>query len=330
MLRVEQVDRDTSFFDLGGHSLLVARLLVRIEAEWGRRVAMAEFFRATTIRALAACLDEGSAAERDEFVPLQPHGDAPPVIWLDGGPTFLPLAQGVGENRPFLGLMLGPILARIMQPDTSFEAIAAEVVAIIRSHRPHGPYLIGGWCTNGILAFEVARQLREAGESVPLLALGHAQNPVAYQRITPMQMRLSKAAYHLGVWLRLPLRAKPGYALDRLRGVLEEAGVAEADRLDGEFRPYGEAMERAAYRYSPGSYDGAVALFQPEERLTVLDGRPGWEAVVRGSIEAHDIPGSHGTMIAPPNIEIFAARLKEAIDRACPADGPATRPAAAA
>jgi amino acid adenylation domain-containing protein len=317
LLRIGQVSRDDSFFELGGHSLLVARLLVRIEQQWGRRIGMAEFFQAPTLDKLAARIESDAGADLGEWVPLQSKGDQLPLLWLDGGPTFMALAEAMGRDRPFLGLPLGPILERTLKPGMTFEQMASEIVAVIRATRPKGPYLIGGWCTNGIMAFEVARQLHESGEDVPLLALGHSMNPVAFQRITASQMRMSKARYHLGVWNSLPIGKRLDYAFDRARGLMEDVGVAEIAEREGRYRVFAAQMEQAAYSYFPGDYDGVVALFQPAERLAVLDSRPGWSEVVRGSLESFDIPGTHGTMAEPPNVATFAQRLNEALDRAC-------------
>jgi len=317
LLRIGQVGRGDSFFELGGHSLLVARLLVRIEQQWGRRIGMAEFFQAPTLDKLAERIEGNASADLGEWVPLQPKGDELPLLWLDGGPTFMALAEAMGQDRPFLGLPLGPILERTLRPGMTFEQMASEIVAVIRESRPHGPYLIGGWCTNGIMAFEVARQLRESGEDVPLLALGHTMNPVAFQKITSAQMRMSKARYHLGVWSNLPIGKRLDYAFDRARGLMEDVGVAAIAEREGRYRVFAAQMEQAAYGYFPGDYDGAVALFQPAERLAVLDSRPGWAEVVRGSLESFDIPGTHGTMAEPPNVATFAERLNEALDRAC-------------
>ncbi|WP_161978404.1 non-ribosomal peptide synthetase [Sphingomonas oligophenolica] len=322
LLRVGDVGRDDSFFDLGGHSLLVARLLVRIEQQWGRRIGMAEFFRAAALRELAARIDAGGSADLAEFIPLQPEGDGMPLLWIDGGIAVRPLAEALGTDRPVLGLPLGPIIEPMLGPDLTFEAIAAAVVAVIRERQPRGPYLIGGWCTNGILAYEVARQLRAAGDEVPLLALGHSMSPVAFLAITPMAMRLSKARYHLKVWAQLSAGKRLSYAFDRARGVLEDVGIAEVVTDNAEYRRNIEALEQAAYRYTPGGYDGAVALFQPAERLDVLDSRPGWAAHVTGPLETYDIPGSHGTMVDLPHVAVYAARLRAAIDWAL-ADRPA-------
>jgi thioesterase domain-containing protein len=319
LLRIDQVGRDDSFFDLGGHSLLVARLLVRIEQQWGRRIGMAEFFRSPQLRTLAARIDSEATTDLAEFVPLQPEGDGLPLLWIDGGLAFRPLAHAMGSDRPFLGLPLGPIIEPLLRPDLKFEEIATAVVAAIRKRQPRGPYLIGGWCTNGILAYEVARQLRAAGEDVPLLALGHSTNPVAFLRITTAQMRISKARYHLKAWSKLPLGKRLSYAIDRARGVLEEVGVAEPEVANAGYRIISAALEKAAYGYATGHYDGPVVLFQPAERLDVLDSRPGWSEVVTGPLDTHDVPGSHGTMVEPPNVAIFGALLRAAIDRALPA-----------
>ena len=47
----------------------------------------------------------------------------------------------------------------------------ARYVQAIRTVQPHGPYFIGGFCSSGIPAFEVARQLEEANETVLRLIL---------------------------------------------------------------------------------------------------------------------------------------------------------------
>ena len=100
-------------------------------------------------------------------------------------------------------------------------------------------------------------------------------------------------------------------------------GVAEIDQQRGRYGAYAAAMEQAAYDYTPGNYDGPVALFQPTERAGLLDSRPGWAEVVSGPLELHNIPGSHWTMLTAPNVASFAVRLREAIERVLPA-GPAT------
>ena len=60
-LGVEQVGVDDNFFEIGGHSLLLAKVHARVSAAFEREVTMLDLFRHTTIRAVAAFLEPGEA-----------------------------------------------------------------------------------------------------------------------------------------------------------------------------------------------------------------------------------------------------------------------------
>jgi hypothetical protein len=49
--------------------------------------------------------------------------------------------------------------------------MAAAHIKSMRSVQPEGPYLLGGWCNGGLVAYEMARQLHAAGQVVDMLAL---------------------------------------------------------------------------------------------------------------------------------------------------------------
>ncbi|MBV9841732.1 MAG: amino acid adenylation domain-containing protein [Sphingomonadaceae bacterium] len=317
VLGIETIGREDSFFELGGHSLLVAKLLRRVEQDWGRRMGMAEFFRGHRLHEMAARLtaDEPSVEARDPFalVPIQPQGTQSPLIWLDAGPAFLPLAQGLGPDQPFLGLPVDPIIAREYGKQLSFEQFAGHVVASLRAQRPHGPYYIGGWCTSGILAFAVASRLVADGEEVPLLVLAHAMNPRALKSIGPWRLRLSKLRFHLRKWLK----ARDGrgtYLRDRLHALAEDAGVARARTAEGTHGALRADLDRAAYAYRPRIYRGDVALFQPKERPDVLDSRDGWASVVRGWFSPHEIAGGHSTMLEEPHVADMVRHMRLLLD----------------
>lgn len=309
LLGVAEVSRDDNFFALGGHSLLVARLLMRIEKDWGQRLGMGEFFRADTLAALASRVDRGADDGLGLLVPLQAEGSRTPIVWIDGGPRFRALALATGTDRPFLGLPTAEVLDAGLVEGMSIERVAGQLVDAIRQSRPRGPYIIGGWCTFGIVAFEVARQMRAAGDDVRMLVLGHAINPVAYHAIGATNLRLSKVRYHWGMWRRLPLRDRWRYALDRFHGVMEETGIADAAIAEDHGRDRTAALENAALLYEPQPYDGDVAIFQPIDRLDVWDTVPGWCAVATGAVHAFDVPGDHGTITDPPGARVWAGQL---------------------
>jgi hypothetical protein len=169
------------FFELGGHSLLAAGLFAEIHRELGRRLPLVSLFRAPTIAALADELRrEGCELAWSSLVALQPAGARPPLFLAhyNGGHLLIygHLVRKLGPDQPVYGLQAAGLRGeRALQ--TSVEAMAEHYVREMRSVQPNGPFYLGGACLGGVLAYEMARRLRAAGEEVRLLALLHAGLP---------------------------------------------------------------------------------------------------------------------------------------------------------
>ena len=309
VLQVDHVDRDNDFFDLGGHSLLVARLLQRIEADSGTRLPMAALFRAPRLADMAALVAHGRPAESAIVVPIQPRGSQPPLLWLEGGPTFRPLAERLGRDQPFLGISVHAILAAAGGCPERFEDIAALVATAIRDIQPRGPVRIGGWCTAGILAYAVAANLRETGMDVPLLVLAHAAHPPKFREIGSSHMFVSKLRFHLVESIARPKGERWQYFRERVKGVSDAAvGGAQHDKAI-----LSAQIDEAARRYDPPRYGGDVVLFQPAEHPDVLDFIDDWAAGVTGNFTAHVIPGGHRTMLEAPQVDTLAGLLQRSL-----------------
>ena len=91
LLGVGPVSVTDNFFDLGGDSLLAARLLVRIEQLFGKQLSMTTLFQAPTIRQLAVIL-ESRVPSASQVIPVQPAGSLPPFFCIGAGPLFRPLS----------------------------------------------------------------------------------------------------------------------------------------------------------------------------------------------------------------------------------------------
>src|SRR5205823_10503335 len=90
------------------------------------------------------------------------HGD-----WYGGGFYCLTLARSLESDQPFY--VLEPYdFDRNGNPPT-FEEMAATHIAAMRAIQPEGPYLLGGFCNGGLMAYEMARQLQAQGQAIDLL-----------------------------------------------------------------------------------------------------------------------------------------------------------------
>jgi thioesterase domain-containing protein len=236
------------------------------------------------------------------------------------------LANLVGAERPFWGLQARGLYGD-HQPHEAFEEMAADYLTEVRSVRPHGPYLLGGFSGGGITAYEMARQLRAAGEEVALLVLLDTPLPKA----SPLSAH-EKALIH---WQRLT-RKGPGYLAQWAKNRVQwELGrLARRFQVKEEHRPsdfHSDAIE-AAFRRALGRYELVpqpleVTLFRPKlDRSHVLGkGRVanaerelvyhdnGWTPWV-STVAVHEVPGDHDSMVLEPNVRVLAARLRGIIE----------------
>ena len=64
-----------------------------------------------------------------------------------------------------------------MKEPNPLEKLARHMVSALCEKQPQGPYYLGGFCCDGVFAYEVARQLTMYGHEVGLLALVEPRNP---------------------------------------------------------------------------------------------------------------------------------------------------------
>jgi amino acid adenylation domain-containing protein len=330
VLSVARVGLHDNFFTLGGHSLLIVRLLARIEQQFGQRIALAALFQQPTVAHLAALLRQrGGALTHTPLAGLQPVGTQPPFFCVHPGAgnvlCYVELAHSLGTARPFYGLQAAG-LDDDQPPRSTIEEMASAYLAALRAVQPQGPYLLGGWSFGGLVAFEIAQQLRAQGQRVSLLALIDSWAPLPNDAPPSDEVALLAGfAQDLG---RMVGKASPLTIDDlrriapeqRLTFVLEQARAADVlpDIDEQQIRralAVFAANTQAMQRYQPQPYSGPVALFRASElgAAEAPDALLGWAAFVTSDIALHAIPGDHYSMIRPPHVQLLAERLSAAI-----------------
>ncbi len=187
ILGIPRIGIHDDFFDMGGHSLLAIRLIQHIEKVLGAPMPVATLFKAPTIAEMAKLIDDQKTP--DTFSPLvgiRPRKEKTPFFCVHPGDGnvfyFTELARLLEESQPFYGLQAYG-LEPGTEPLSDIREMAAKYIETIRGVQPHGPYLIGGLCGGGTIAFEMAQQLKQIGEAVPLLVLFDSLAPHMYNPI---------------------------------------------------------------------------------------------------------------------------------------------------
>ncbi|AOY80290.1 condensation domain-containing protein [Moorena producens JHB] len=209
--RDQDVGIHDNFFDLGGHSLLSMRLVAEIEEAFQKRLPLASLSQLGTIAELASFLEQAAestptpsvlplisppsspfpelspeiyrkllaynagrkgqrAAPNSLIVAMNTSGTKQPLFWCSGRfQLVVQLAEYLGEDQPTYAMNSGQ--SAMEYTNDNIKALAAHYVREILTIQPSGSYLLGGYCSGGTIAFEIAQQLLSQGKTITLLCL---------------------------------------------------------------------------------------------------------------------------------------------------------------
>jgi amino acid adenylation domain-containing protein len=261
------------FFEIGGHSLLAARLVDAVERETGLALPLTMMFADDTLAGMADALRGGAPNSVAPILSFNAGGALPPLVFLHGdftGGGFYSraLVQALGPEQPVL-IVHPHGLVETVVPE-SIEAMAADRVRALRSMRPRGPYVIGGHCNGAFVAFEMARQLMEEGEQVLAVVVIEARAPGGR---------------------RNHARAGEGQAWVTFDAAGTPQVVAARDRQSDLFLRYLRAMDG----YAGHAYAGHLSIVRSHD---LHDARSdlGWSRLAADT-DVHVLPGNHVTLI---------------------------------
>ncbi|MCC6859541.1 MAG: AMP-binding protein [Bryobacterales bacterium] len=344
ILHVERVGIRDDFFSLGGDSFSLTLLVTELETEFGRDRHLLdgpEFFSSPTIETLACLLGDGVArgetAQRGEdarFITLQRHGSRIPFFCFPGADEnpyyFVALSRHLGQDQPFY-------VARDPQPPGergvyTVEEAAERFRASLQTVQPRGPYILGGHCYGGMLAFEIARRLAARGEEVRMLVLCEVPAPGYPKVVRHWKSYLRQAGLQVSAALRGDAHVSPGEVaahLKLLAGLFRKRSGAAARRLLARLRlrmvidsveQIGMRNKQAARSYVPRPFACKVVQFiaAGEHHSTVIldDPRLGWRDLTAGEFLVREVPGRADAIFKEPAVADLARQIRGLLDAA--------------
>ncbi|MFI1799468.1 amino acid adenylation domain-containing protein [Streptomyces sp. NPDC020379] len=333
LLQLPAVGVHDNIFDLGGTSLTAMRLVVLIEQRYGSNIPLSEFVASPTVAELAERLRGGGAVSAfDPLVPIRAAGDKRPMFFVHpmGGNVlcYLRFTPHLPEDQPLYALQAAGSDAGT-EPLRSVPEIAASYVEAIKRVQPSGPYAIGGWSFGGFVAFEMARQLRAAGEEIASLVLldTTALNP-GRRRPAGDDALLTWFFWEL-LWLQRGGASPEEIIPGRLATLEEKFDFIAQLAVDEGVLPAGssgvivrrlfhvyEANWRAAFAYRPEVVEQDMTLIHAMEPLPPVldtmhtaieslhrDPTNGWRERTTGHLNVIDVPGDHLTLMEEPFVK---------------------------
>jgi syringomycin synthetase protein SyrE len=322
LLTVPSVGLDEDFFELGGHSLLAVQVTASIREQVNCSLPVTSIFAYPTLRQLTRYIQTTQPEMAwQSLVPIKTTGDGKPLFLIHpitGDVSYVyQLAPYLSDHQSLYGLQAVG-LDGVTEPLQSIEAIAAHYIELIIEKQPIGPYSIGGFSLGGVIAFEMAQQLKRRGLAVNLVALidSYPLNPAADNHTKyPIRQLLG---YYYHSWRSLPkapsvlipmLRQKLPWVSQYLarrfwQSLSKKAGLAVSSTTEADIaEPQSRLMRsfREAYsQYEFKPYEGNVVFLRATKAATFGTGRVnvdfGWGRYARQGVEVYQLVGQHESL----------------------------------
>lgn len=361
--------------------------LIDPEGSAAAAAAPATAATATPVRAASDVVTSKVPAKAEAPAPIVSAATEP----MQANRTLITIRKGRGGRPPLFfvhdGLgetLLYRTLANLLPPEpavyglqpaqradgsyihTRIVEMAAAHLRQVRAAQPHGPYFLTGLCAGGVIAFEMARQLQDAGEPVAFVGImdaadvkaaewpmRHAKASLARIVGTLTENGSGSAIERIGKAIPKILRKTANFVgyqvssrverlrntrkVERLRALAgRDHSESTAPAPDMAFLPMYEVAHR---QHEPsGRLHGADMVVyrashgdgsSADEAYVGIYSDPllGWQPRVVGPVVAVDVPGGHTSLLQEPHVRVLAEAMQMHLERAWSAHGPATVPA---
>jgi len=211
--------------------------------------------------------------------------------------------------------------------------LSEEYVRLIKKIQPQGPYLISGWCIGGVIAFEMARQLEQAGEKLKALIMFDSET----YGVNKYRFTLDSETNYINSLLE-----NQKCAVNQIESTVESSWRSATDVLDikGKVEPciidkidkaivdampenaYNSATEFICHLNTIRTLSRLRDVYEPSQRIEAnayfinpTDGRgvypERWNPFLKKGVNVVNVDGDHFSMFKKPNVVTLSNELKK-------------------
>jgi oxalate---CoA ligase len=330
VLKRDEIDIAEDFFTAGGDSLGAVNLLAEIDLRFGSdlQAEAASFLDNPTLANIAQLLRDSvcspaaaSASSDIEVFPVRERPGRSPIFCIPGdgdeGLYFRRLASHLSGQLPLS--IVRPVNTWHDSSLFTFERAAEKTVRAILQVQPNGPYMLGGYCYGGIVAFAAARLLRNQGHAVRVV-LFDVPTPGFPTMVTGLgtfaeraasewrQVRRKNGIAHPALNLRRLIRRGMWFSLLPARRILDRINQPESLHW---------ILKQAQKGYLPvyrvQKLDVPILHFLSIDERRPIRGKSrfGWRKAARQGITEQWVPLDHDRLFQESNLHAISDSMAE-------------------
>ena len=329
----ENIGINDNFIDLGIDSLIALMIIVDIEEKFDKRFPLTVLVHHPTIQLLAKFISSASTSPYNPLIPLKKEGSKLPLYLVHGIGlnlfNFNSMVTHLDADQPVYGLRAAGLDGNL-EPLRSIEQLAAYYNQEIINHDPIGPYAIAGYSAGGVIAYEMVKQLKQAGKQVEMLAMFDTniqdinhQMSLSAQIKRKIARQFNKLIFRVKSFSINPIAniiyLKDMYML-KAKKYFTSAGLRNKNapsELPEYMQKVVDNLEAALNKYTLTPYHVKIDLIKAQKRFYYVDDPKllGWETYALDGIHVYDVPGDHKEIFFPPNHSVLADTLTNILDQ---------------
>lgn len=318
-LNLDEINIFSNFFELGGHSLIALKVMNRLEKETGKNLPLSSLFEYSTVEKFSKLLDINANIDyASSLVPIKPKGNKSPVYLIHGAGLevmiFNILAENLDKEQPVYALQAKELLSDKKKYNTVEEIATHYVETIIKAY-PTGPYTLAGYSFGGIIAYEMALQLKAKNKKVNMVGLFDTiiephfiyKSPIR-KKIALFNYRTKRQIYFfkemIKSWenFKFHINRKKEFVLNQY--FKNKKFKNDEDKLEYEhFLETESIIQPIKNRYQLIPQNFEVDLFRAKDDTSYTDDPiyHGWKKIALKGVNVHDIPGNHDNIFSNPH-----------------------------
>ncbi|WP_392534066.1 amino acid adenylation domain-containing protein [Nostoc sp. C117] len=329
-----------NFFDLGGHSLLAIKLLNNIQQVFDQQLSLSSLFQNPTIAQLAEQLCNAEIQQLNpDLLSFESQGDATPLFLLPGANGhsfyFRDLAINLGIERPVYGLETPGRDGSSALPKSVADH-ASQLIEVLRQKQAKSPYILAGYSSGCAVAFEIASQLEQQGETVSLLAMldaGLVSKPEYFSNRTELdwiwqlirRLEILKGVSFGLEYDDLAAQTNDQTMWDLAAEYLYQHNILPEHSTLSLLKTNMKVMKGLTLNYANYQPNhpicAPIILFRAQEvhEIVLQEIQAfsdydlpdwGWQTYTKKPVKVISVPGNHGRMLYEPNVKLLATQLQ--------------------